>query len=245
MRFKSCRFFLITILLILIKNPIFGQDKHFSPEWNVGVNFGSNMSSASFATISSNQPFKTKMWPQFTGGITARYLSEKHLGIIAEINYIQQGWKQDFKDVDRTEAEQMLLNSYEYQHQLNYLEIPILTHIYFGNKVRFFINLGPKIAFLLSGKEKLNDALATGLSDGTFPSWLPTEQYFLKAQRKFDYGLVGGLGVEFRTGIGNFLVEGRYGFGLGDFFKSSKSDPFQRSANRNITIKATYLIKLF
>ena len=44
---------------------------------------------------------------------------------------------------------------------------------------------------------------------------------------------------------GNFIIEGRYFFGLSDMFGNAKADPFGRSANTTITAKVTYLIDIF
>ena len=57
-------------------------------------------------------------------------------------------------------------------------------------------------------------------------------------------GLVGGMGVELRTGIGNFVLEGRYYFGLSDFYGNSKSDPYSRSAHSYIGGRLTYLFDI-
>lgn len=210
----------------------YGQKKEFKPEWNVGIGFGPTFSSVDFEPRVS-----TKNQMQYHGGIAIRYLSEKNLGLIAELNYSQQGWEQNFKNDSEKE--------FKHSHQLNYLELPILTHIYFGNKVRFIFNLGPKIGYLISDSEKINDPLAEYLASGNTPSTFVTQQYYRLADRKIDYGLMAGLGLEFRTGIGNFTLEGRYTFGLGDIYKSSKADYFSRSANRVISAKLTYYVKLF
>lgn len=211
---------------------MYGQKKEFKPEWNVGVGFGPTFSAVDFEPRVS-----TKNRSQFHGGIAVRYLSEKNLGVIAELNYSQQGWEQNFKNDDEKE--------FQHSHQLNYLELPILTHIYFGNKVRFVFNIGPKIGYLISDSEKMNDPLAEFLASGNASSDFVTQQYYRLADRKIDYGLMAGMGLEFRTGIGSFTLEGRYTFGLGDIYKSSKADYFSRSANRVISAKLTYYVKLF
>lgn len=216
------------------------QSNKFEKEWNVGAGFGVSMSQASFGTSSSSAPFKTSLWQQYQGGFSLRYLTEKNLGLLVELNFSQQGWKQKFEDEDGEE-----ITDYQHQHQLNYLNIPFLTHIYWGNKVRFFINLGPQIGFLLSENEKMNDKLKDDLSNGVFSSSQSTGQFFNKADRIFDYGIVAGLGLELRTGIGHFAIEGRYTFGLGDFYNNSKADHFQRSANKVIGVRMTYYTKLF
>lgn len=71
-----------------------------------------------------------------------------------------------------------------------------------------------------------------------------TEQHGKPIDNEFDYGIAGGLGVELRTKAGNFLVEGRYYFGLSDFFSSTKKDYFARSAHGTITAKITYLFDI-
>ena len=50
--------------------------------------------------------------------------------------------------------------------------------------------------------------------------------------------------MEFKSGIGNFIIEGRYFFGLSDMYGNSKADPFGRSANTTITAKITYLVDI-
>ena len=68
------------------------------------------------------------------------------------------------------------------------------------------------------------------------------EQYSMAIERRFDYGITGGLGVELATKAGHFLVEGRYYFGLRDIFGNSKRDTFARSANGTISAKITYIL---
>lgn len=202
----------------------------------MGVGFGPTFASVDIANWVGTG-VSTKTWNQYHGGIAVRYMSEKHLGIIAELNYSQLGWQQDFKDIERPE--------FSHSHQLNYLELPVLTHIYFGNKVRFVVNLGPKIGYLIGEKEKMSKELEDYLGSGEMSETMISHQYYRKAETKFDYGIMAGMGMEFRTGVGNFALEGRYYFGLGDMYKNSKSDYFARSAQRVISAKLTYYVSLF
>ncbi len=71
-------------------------------------------------------------------------------------------------------------------------------------------------------------------------------QYVLEP-RSFDYGLVGGVGMELKTGAGNVELEGRYYFGLGDVFENRKTQEnffFNRSAHRIIEAKLSYFFKV-
>ena len=75
--------------------------------------------------------------------------------------------------------------------------------------------------------------------------WGRERRGFLSVQRKVDYGIAAGLGLEFSLkNVGHFLVEGRYYYGLGDIFRNSKRDYFGRSNLNNICVKLTYLFDI-
>lgn len=197
----------------------------------VGINGGLNFSSVSFSPN-----IKQSTLQGITGGITVRYISEKYFSMICglqmELNYSQKGWKEKIEDGTNN----------TYQRTLNYVEIPFLAHVAFGKErgMRFFINAGPQIGFFINDKEeKGGDPWNTNYRPNNV-----TAQYGKSVENKFEYGIAGGLGLELRTGIGNFLLEGRYFYGLSDFYHNSKSDDFGRSGNSVITGKLTYLFDL-
>ena len=206
------------------------QYRTFKPELTVGVGAGPVFTSIDFV----------KSIPQNTtqglsGGVTLRYITEKHLGLLAELNYTQRGWTEDFSETEHTD--------HSYSRTLNYIELPLMTHIYFGSKVRFVINLGPQLSYMFSDKASMNDALSKYISDiKEIDPDNPVGLQYETIDNKFDYGLLAGAGVEFDTGIGNFILEGRYYFGLGDSFDNSRSKVgnFSRSAHRYMAAKLTY-----
>ena len=70
------------------------------------------------------------------------------------------------------------------------------------------------------------------------------EQHNMAIQKKFDWGLCGGPGLELRTGIGYFLLEGRYYYALGDIYGSRKSDYFNKSSSQVISARIIYLLPI-
>lgn len=170
------------------------------------------------------------------GGISLRYTSEKYFSMICaaqmEVNFSQRGWKEDFDDETGN----------SYSRTLNYIEVPLLAHLSWGKEERglqFFVNLGPQFGFFI------------GDSEDYIGSWRPEERpqsirpvYGKEVEKKFDYGIAGGLGVELKTKAGNFFVEGRYYYGLSDIYGNSKTDDFGRSANQTIYIRAGYSIRI-
>lgn len=224
----------LTILLFALACIDIYSQSEFVPEWNFGVNFGSTFSSMSFVTTDPGEVLEVKMIQQYKGGLSARYITENHLGFIAELNYSLQGYEQKFPATSES----------QYIQKLAYLQMPFLTHIYFGKKGRVFVNFGPQVSFLL-GEQKIKKLTPSDYGDGSALSTTVSAQYNLKVQNKLDYGLVVGLGSEFRTGAGNFLIEGRYYLGFSDIYSSHKTDPFSRSANRVISAAITYYMKPF
>lgn len=170
------------------------------------------------------------------GGISLRYTSEKYFSMICaaqmEVNFSQRGWKEDFDDETGN----------SYSRTLNYIEVPLLAHLSWGKEERglqFFVNLGPQFGFFLDDSEEY------------IGNWTPEERpqsirpvYGKEVEKKFDYGIAGGLGVELKTKAGNFFVEGRYYYGLSDIYGNSKTDDFGRSANQTIYIRAGYSIRI-
>jgi len=97
--------------------------------------------------------------------------------------------------------------------------------------VRFVFNIGPKFSYLLSENYNSN------FTPDNVREYKPIVN-------KFDYGLCGGGGLEFRAGAFNYLIEGRYCFGLGDLFPNGRGNDFMRSANRNISINVVVLYNI-
>jgi hypothetical protein len=50
--------------------------------------------------------------------------------------------------------------------------------------------------------------------------------------------------MELSTKAGHFLLEGRYYYGLADFWGSSKKDDFSRSGHSYMGVKLTYLFDI-
>ena len=199
------------------------QTDTFVPEWTYGVNGGITFSKVNFSSVVNvpQVPFK-----QFSGGITVRYISENHFGIQGELNYSQRGWK------ERTDT----VHVNQYARSLAYLELPLLTHIYFnlGERIRLIFNLGPQVSYYIGEKEikrEVNDPERYN------------DYYDLSVQRPFDYGLKGTMGLEFRMKKGSFILDGKYYFGLSDIFNNTRADVFQASHNQVIGVNLTYLFR--
>lgn len=194
----------------------------------LGVGGGFVMNRVTF-NPAIKQSFKNGM----TMGITARYTCEKYFNMICafqgELNYSQAGWKEN------PDAE-----GAPYQRNIHYVQMPLLANLGYGRErggVKGFLVIGPQLGFCIGESTKDGVRYLT-------PQVLVGDltQHDLKVQRKFEYGITGGLGMDVSTKKGHhFIIEGRYFYGLSDIFSNSKKDPFGRSANSTICAKVSYL----
>jgi hypothetical protein len=221
------------------------QIGEYRSELSVGVNGGYVLSNVGF----------TPEVPQnylggLTGGLTLRYTCEKYFksicALVGEINVTQAGWKERIQDASDLQIINPVTGvAEEYQRQLTYIQVPMMARMGWGRErsgFQFFFQLGPQVGFFLNDKVTTN----FGYKDRNLASRVgvmkTAAQDTLSIQRKFDYGIAGGVGLEYsHPKIGHFMLEGRYYYGLGDIFNNSKSDFFGRSNLGNIVIKLTYL----
>lgn len=222
---------ILPLLCILLGTASFAQVGELRSNLAVGFNGGYNLSKVDFSPT-----IKQNLHPGLTGGLTLRYTTEKYFSLICaaqlEVNFAQRGWSEIIDDGSNN----------TYSRTTNYVEIPFLAHIGWGKEDRglqFFINAGPQLGLYLSDSEHVGESWDVSNRPNNI-----IEQYGKEIENTLEYGIAGGAGLELKTGIGNFIIEGRYFFGLSDMFGNSKADPFGRSANTTITAKISYLIDI-
>ena len=202
---------------------------HYYSNVSLGVRAGADISRM-FFNPSVSQGFK----PGALAGITFRYVEESHFGLIAELNFIQRGWKEKFEETD-----------YTYQRTMNYLQLPVLAHIYFGRRGRFFANVGPLIGLRLSDSYKSNFDIDNTSMLPDFPKYHGIQQYTEPVKQRVDYGICAGLGGEFNINKRNSLaLEVRFYYGLGNLFGSSRKDYFNASNSMALEFTLGYWLRI-
>ena len=76
----------------LLPNSIEAQT-HYSSNVAVGVKGGMDFSEVFF-----NPNVRQKLALGITGGVMFRYIEEDEFGLIAELNFAQRGWSENFED---------------------------------------------------------------------------------------------------------------------------------------------------
>lgn len=190
-------------------------------EWYVGPSAG-----ASASTITLVPKYVDKMYSLGkNGGLTLRYISENHFGFQLECNYVEEGWLEDYNGTKSAA-------NYSYARRMNYVEVPFLMHAYAAaHSTRFFFNIGPKFSYLLSESE-------TDRNTVVFP------QIGKISERPFQYGVLGGAGLEVHMGPTVLGLEGRYCYNLSNIFKDAIGEDFVTSDLQVITLNLYLLFQL-
>lgn len=199
---------------------------------SVGAKGGMSLSRTNFQPSVSQ-----KMIGGLVLGASVRYIEENHFGLIGELNLEQRGWKEDFKP----------LEGYSFSRQFTYLQVPLLTHIFFGSdKARFFFNAGPEIGIMIAEKTSSNFDYKNALNiEDLANSYRKLDQYTEPVHRRFDYGISAGLGMEINLNPKHAInLEGRFYYGLNDVFRNHKTDAFQGSSSMSIMVTLGYNIRL-
>lgn len=219
---------LFVLIMLAASVATISAQRFFAPNFTVGVKAGASLSRMSFSP-SVKQSFR----PGVTVGVTARYTEENHFGLIAELLFSQKGWNENFEGAP-----------YQYGRTLNYIELPILTHIFFGSRrAKGFVNLGPQVGYLLS--DKISTSLTPWQDLPQVVSPRTTDQMWMNVEKRFDYGICGGLGGEYRlTPKQSILIEARFYFGLGNIYPAGKADTFSASRSISIQASAAYLFRV-
>lgn len=243
--YKGVKGCVLAVMLALGCAEAEAQVGDYRTDLAVGFSGGYTMS-----TVGFTPKVPQKSLGGYTAGVTVRYTCEKYFNsicaIVGEINITQMGWKDDILDsndkpvlIPGTETPE------EYQRTLTYIQMPLLARLGWGRErrgVQAFFQLGPQLGYMLSDKSKQNFEYDKRNTADRVGIMYDAVHDTLAIDRKFDYGIAVGAGIEFsHPKVGHFMLEGRYYYGLGNIFNSTKRDYFGRSNNNSIMIKLTYL----
>ena len=217
---KSPRHILV-LALLTISSVLVAQQRLRHPELYIGAHAGVMASSITFnPTVKGINMLQSPL--SANGGVVCRYAAHKVCALQVELNYMQRGWREVLPATATSTAA-------DYRRQLDYIEVPLLMHLAFGNKFRGFINLGPQIGYCFRDTEY-------GTKNPLYT------HHYVPIQKPFDWGLAGGLGVYYRTNmIGTFQLEARFNYSLGSVFNNRITDYFTSANSMNLSVNFAYL----
>ena len=221
----------IAVVFVMFSAFMASGQRSYEPQFSIGGKAGVTLSKMAFTP-----GIEQSMNPGMTMGFTARYTEERFFGLLGELKIEQRGWKQTFDETD-----------FSYHRTLTYIQLPLLTHIYFGSeRVKGFFNLGPSVGYMISSSASANfDYNNPESVEGLPIENRHTNQMSMPIKNKFDYGILAGAGVELVIKKKHsIMLESRYYYGLGNIFSAKKRDEFSASRGNSIEITLGYMFRV-
>jgi hypothetical protein len=145
-------------------------------------------------------------------GVSFQKVINSNFSVLSEFYYIRKGGKLKVNNP---------LTSTEVAYRFNSLEMPVLARVHLG---RVHVNVGPSIAYNLSGSEKTEE-LTTKMSFNNG----------VEGFRRFEAGIQMGGGYTFPLKNKSLILDIRYNYGLTNI--SYNKEMF----NRNIAINLKFI----
>ncbi len=191
----------------------FCQPRLQNPEFYVGFHGGVTASMVMFSPTVSQAVDKCLLAPN--AGVFFRYFGHKYCAFQVELDYQQRGWH-EYKT--------------HYVRRLDYLELPILFHLYVGkNGAYWFFNLGPQIGICV--KDHRGEVPESVVIEDDEP------MQYGKIDHPFDWGVTAGTGVEYNSKkAGCYHLEIRFAYSLGGIYGNRKTDYFSNSEPMTLSL---------
>ena len=195
-------------------------------ETQFGVRAGFNVT-----TIDQETDFQDaeEPWrPGFNIGIASQFRTGEMFSIAPELLYTQRGYLVEYN----TGGERNV--------RYDYLSLPVMFRLAFGDILKGYVNVGPTFGYLLSGNfRQEGDILGVNFEideDINFDSD-GVEDWDLDANRFEAGGAIGG-GIQLDTEGGSFLIDLRYVHGFTNVADFANTDSYK---NRVVSVSLIYL----
>ena len=185
---------LYTLILAGIAGAVVAQKPNIPAKKYLGINFGYGMSGVMF------QPDlkQTSYAGSYSGGLSFKYVGEKYMAFQAELNYTQRGYKKPE------------IGDSIYTRTYNSIMLPMMAQ---GNvtykRVSVLLNLGCYASYMLNSKDQIKTKGITYKND---------YEFFLKRDRRYEFGVLGGIGLGLKFNPIMLQVESRYYYGLTNLY---------------------------
>jgi hypothetical protein len=209
------------LLLLLASGQLPAQTDSigFRPHFLFGGQYGFSWNQLRFSPTVSQTTLPGNRY-----SLVGRYIEAPNLGVQVEISYDQRGW-----------AEQRDTLTSTYEQQIDYLELGLFSHFTIGKgAVRPLILLGSFLSVPVADSRALPSDWSVA-----FPAY-----YSEPLERRLQYGLAGGLGLQADFGPLLLQLDGRYRYALSNIFASGEGSDFTFSQSNGILASATLFLRI-
>jgi hypothetical protein len=220
---KNLQIILTSLIVFLSLGTIFSQNL------SIGVRAGADYFTIKNDLIEDDAKFTLG----YNFAIPVEYNLNSVFSLQPELNFTQKGVAFKF-DQDGEEINLKL--------RTNYLELPVLFKARYGTQaIKAYAFAGPSLGFAASRKA------TTQIGDGDMESESIdfVDDGEVQDQR-WEFAIVGGIGLDIKAGPGSFIIDARYSHGLTDDskFEGKQPEDWKKSFNRGCTLSIGYKIPI-
>jgi hypothetical protein len=215
---------LLLVMLVTMGEP------SFAGATKIGFHIGPSVPNLQGGTNEVSQGYTSRYALYF--GFFADRDVRPHVSLRGELNYSSQGGKRNGMQPVTPDPslpvppDMKLYAAFDNQAIIDYLEIPLLAELSWGRTMRFFVNAGPYIGFLVRAKTVTRgssalyvDAAGTPLLVPPDYEPLPPVDFGADTDIKQDInstnaGIAGGVGLGTPFGPGDIIIDARFAYGL-------------------------------
>jgi len=255
---KEALFIVVFVLFSSVCSFILAQQ-------NVKIGLKAGTSFPSLRSNSDNEistGYESKMAENF--GLVADIGISGALSLKTGIDFAGQGGirngQQPVTDLPQQFAQMLPGGTYIYANFnnnsiLNYMEIPVMGKLEWGDKFRYYVNAGPYLGFLMNAKQKTSGSSPFFLDKaGTMPLTmggqpLPSQSFSATTDVKEDLnstniGLTGGLGLSYDLNKKSaILFDARAAYGLKSIQKDTELNGNSKTGGIFLTLGYLFLLK--
>ena len=225
-------------------------------EFMIGIKAGTSIPNLhSDGTNEISEGYRSKLAENF--GIIADIGISEKFSIKTGVDYAGQGGIRDGNQpVTKLPAQfaQMipegtyLYADFNNEASLNYIEVPLMGKLEWGNKLKYYVNAGPYIGFLLNAEQETDgNSLFYLDKNGTVPltvqnQLLPSQSFDATTDinddiRSTNFGVTGGVGLGYSVGSKSSLVlDARVAYGLHSIQEDTSSNGSSRTGGIFLTL---------
>lgn len=220
---KFIQFFLLTLAALCYSSAVFSQ--------NTAIGFRLGATDFTLDNEAINDEAKYTLGVDLA--IPVEFQLSPFFSVQPELHFTQKGAQ--FEDVVNGEEEIFAVKT-------NYLELPVLLKANVGTqRLRGYAFVAPSLGYATNRftSEKLGD------NDRIKERIDFIEGEGAESQR-WDFSAVGGAGASLQAGVGSFVLDVRYSFGLSDNTRFEDETPagWEKTRNRGCTISLGYMLPL-
>lgn len=218
----------LAVMLVIL---LAGGGAAFANQLWVGFHGGPSVPDLKGGTNEVSQGYTSRFGPYF--GVFADYMMRPNLSVRGEINYSSEGGKRNgMQPITPDPALPVppgttVYASFNNEAIIDYLEIPVLTKLDWGQTIRFFIDAGPYVGFLVRAKTVTRGSSLLYQDKAGTKLPYPAQSFDADTNIRQDVnstniGAAGGLGVEMPYGPGDLVIDAHFSYGFTNIQKDTE-----------------------